>query len=114
MMLSDPTLDDSMAGRVTPGSLRAVHDGVDVHLSWEGTRAPEAYAVFRGSASRHDIAGRAQVLEALSADPPDEALRRASPDGRWYRDTGAVHDGENLHFYRVFSRRPCEGGALDR
>ena len=69
--MSDATLDDSQAGRVRPDSLRVSREGNDVILTWAGTRAPVAYAVFRGSSARLDRPGRVAMLALLAPSPAD-------------------------------------------
>lgn len=112
--VADPTKDDVDAGRVRPASLRVRREGDDVVLSWDGTRSPPSYAIFRASMAPADGAARATSLLDLSTGPPTAALRRASSDALDHRDAGAAIDGIGLEAYRVLSRVPCEGSALDR
>ena len=112
--VADPTLDDFHAGRVRPGSLRVSRQGDDVLLSWEGTAAPVAYATFRTDSAREDTAARIAALRDLALSPPPGPLRHGSADALTLRDAGAAHDGTGLHVYRVLTRIPCAGTALDR
>lgn len=112
--IADPTLDDSTAGRVNAESLRVARIGGDVVLSWRSTRSPVAHAVFRGTGDRVDHPGRRATLTDLALGPPPDTLRRGSPDAVSFTDAGAAQDGAILHCYRVFSRMPCAGTALDR
>ncbi len=101
------TLDDSQAGRVKAGSLRAIRDGDDVRLWWFGTRAPEAYAVFRADTDRSNRLAR---LTELVSDPPDPAHRAGSPLEQSYTDFGSgAPGGAEVSFYRVVGRDPCSG-----
>jgi hypothetical protein len=112
--VADPTLDESMAGRVSPWSLRVRRDGDDVVLSWAGTRSPVAYAVFRADADPADGAGRLLALADLALDPPGDTMRNGSPAATWHGDVGAARSGARLLAYRVFGRAPCAGTAMSR
>ena len=112
--LADPTLDDSTAGRIIPDSLRVTRSGADVALAWRGTRSPIAYAIFRGTGDRVDHPMRRAMLTDLAIAPPPDTLRQGSPNAVSFADVGAAQDGTALHYYRVFSRMPCAGTALDR
>lgn len=108
--LNEAVLDDSVGGRLARGTLRARRNPADgdLVLDWEGTRAPEAYAVFGGSVALDDPIERAALLADLSLPAPPDERRLADPDQRSWRQPEDPA-GRSLHYYRVTGRMPCSG-----
>ena len=101
-------------GRIRPGTLRAGREGRDVVLSWDGTRSPPSYAIFRADSARGDGTARRAGLQDLALSLPAPALRSGSADMLRWSDAAAADNGVSLSVYRVTSREPCSGIALDR
>ena len=112
--VADPTKDDVDVGRVRPGTLRCARLGSDVVLSWDGTRSPPSYALFRADSARDDGASRIAGLSDLASPIPSPAVRAGSADVLEWRDPAAAGNGVGLSVYRVSGRLPCAGTPLDR